>query len=371
MKFKHLLNLQLFADDPGEPGDGGKGNEPGAEDKPKYSDKDLDNIISKKFAKWQEKQQKAVDEAKKLAEMNATQKAEYERDQLQKELDGYTGTPSAIGDVPPGKNAVTGEIEFLCVDPFKYSVIEYEAEANLDESSVLIDYNGTYKSYLVLEADFFDESEVSADGESAVALTGAGDCGYVAFFTEDEKIIQLGDPDEVDGVTAYAKAQTLVNQPFNTATAWGTRAKSLWAMNAGHVMAAKAKRLGVEIRMNTEVTPELIGEIKPHTVMNAIGATPLIPQIPGADLPFVVNSHDVLNGKAAPSGTVVVIGGGMVGMEVAEYLAEKGCKVTDLEMLKEFCMDMGIARKTCVTESVYAAGITPVTEVMVRDAGRR
>lgn len=100
MKFKHLLNLQLFADEPGgEPGDGGKGTEPGNEpgkggepgndDKPKYTDKDLDDIISKKFAKWQEKQQKAVDEAKKLAEMNATQKAEYERDQLQKELDGY------------------------------------------------------------------------------------------------------------------------------------------------------------------------------------------------------------------------------------------------------------------------------------------
>lgn len=130
-------------------------------------------------------------------------------------------------------------------------------------------------------------------------------------------------------------------------------------------MAAKARRLGAEIRMNTPVTAELIEEMKPHTVFNAIGASPIIPNIPGADLPFVMNSHDVLNGKQTPSGNVVVIGGGMVGMEVAEYLAEKGCKVTDLEMLKEFCMDMGSARKTCVTESVYALGITPVTEVTV------
>ncbi len=130
-------------------------------------------------------------------------------------------------------------------------------------------------------------------------------------------------------------------------------------------MAAKAERLGVEIRMNTKVTPELIAEMKPHTVFNAIGAEPLIPNISGADLPFVVNSHDVLDGKETPTGNVVVIGGGMVGMEVAEHLAEKGCKVTDLEMLKEFCMDMGSARKTCVTESVYAAGITPVTEITV------
>lgn len=132
-------------------------------------------------------------------------------------------------------------------------------------------------------------------------------------------------------------------------------------------MAKKAEKLGVEIRLNTPVTPELIEEMKPHTVINAIGASPIIPKIPGADLPFVLNSHDVLDGKQTASGNVVVIGGGMVGMEVAEYLAEKGCKVTDLEMLKEFCADMGSARKICVTESVYALGINAVTEITVTE----
>lgn len=131
------------------------------------------------------------------------------------------------------------------------------------------------------------------------------------------------------------------------------------------LMAKQAEKLGVEIRLNTKVTPELIAQLKPHTVMNAIGAEPLIPRIPGADRSFVVNSHDVLNGLATPSGNVVVIGGGMVGMEVAEYLAERGCKVTDLEMQKAFCADLGDARKTCVTESIYAMGIVPVTEVTV------
>lgn len=130
-------------------------------------------------------------------------------------------------------------------------------------------------------------------------------------------------------------------------------------------MGKKAERLGVDIRLNTPVTKLLIEEIKPHTVFNAIGATPLIPKVPGADLPFVVNSHDVLNGKVTLEGNVVVIGGGMVGMEVAEYLAERGCKVTDLEMLKDYCMDMGSARKFCVTEAIQAAGIVSVTEVTV------
>lgn len=95
---KHKINLQLFAEG-GEGGsqteggaeggqggtEGGKQNEP----EKKYSDDDVNKLLDKKFAEWQKKKDKEVSEAKKLAEMNATQKAEYERDQLQKELDGY------------------------------------------------------------------------------------------------------------------------------------------------------------------------------------------------------------------------------------------------------------------------------------------
>lgn len=105
---KKRLLLQLFAEG-GESGTDGNGaavgekpgSTAGSEEKEtkegkegkkseaKYSDADLDKIIGERFARWQKEQQKAVDEAKKLAEMNATQKAEYERDQLQKQLDDY------------------------------------------------------------------------------------------------------------------------------------------------------------------------------------------------------------------------------------------------------------------------------------------
>lgn len=108
---KKLFDLQLFADeatgaagsDPvtAEKNDNGAAPEQGkdtkdtkdtkAADEKKYSDADLDEIINKKFAKWQKDHEKkveaAAEEAKKLAEMNAQQKAEYERDKLQKELD--------------------------------------------------------------------------------------------------------------------------------------------------------------------------------------------------------------------------------------------------------------------------------------------
>ena len=95
------FNLQLFADDDSSTSEDGKKSEQQAEEhqnetkkdekkgegEKKYTDADLNSIIDKKFAEWQKKKEKEVDEAKKLAEMNATEKAEYERDKLQKQLD--------------------------------------------------------------------------------------------------------------------------------------------------------------------------------------------------------------------------------------------------------------------------------------------
>ena len=98
---KYLFDLQLFADEAGAGKSETETSKEKKEDDPsdkeqqnqnndkKYSDKDLDEIIGRKFAKWQKDQEKAVSEAKKLEKMNAEEKAKYERDKLQKELDSY------------------------------------------------------------------------------------------------------------------------------------------------------------------------------------------------------------------------------------------------------------------------------------------
>ena len=148
----------------------------------------------------------------------------------------YTGTPSAIGDVEPGRNAVVGEFDILCTDPFKYSVEEYEVQARVNaegNTAFEFNYGGTYKSFPKLVTEFYKESEASADGENIEILKGYGDCGFVAFYNEEGKIIQLGDPEEVDGLNDHPKSQTLINQNFDSANGWGTAAKSLWAVNSG------------------------------------------------------------------------------------------------------------------------------------------
>lgn len=103
MEFKDYLR-QIFAEDGGSDGNddnGAKGGEPGADGKggkngnaepdnkdiKKYTDADVDEIINKKFAKWQKEQERKISEAEKLAGMNAQEKVEHERDTLQKELD--------------------------------------------------------------------------------------------------------------------------------------------------------------------------------------------------------------------------------------------------------------------------------------------
>lgn len=63
------------------------GNEDEKKQTPKYTDEDIDRIISARFARWEKDHQKKVDEAKKLAEMNATEKAEYEAKKLRDELE--------------------------------------------------------------------------------------------------------------------------------------------------------------------------------------------------------------------------------------------------------------------------------------------
>ncbi|GIP55286.1 bile acid Fe-S flavoenzyme BaiCD [Paenibacillus vini] len=126
-------------------------------------------------------------------------------------------------------------------------------------------------------------------------------------------------------------------------------------------MGEAAKRAGVEIRLDTEVTPELIREIQPDEVILAIGSTPVIPPVKGVDRGHVVGSHDVLWGTVRPVGNIVIIGGGLVGLEVAELLVERGQKVTVVEMQNEVAADLGLLRKICVMESLYGHGVQLMT----------
>lgn len=156
------------------------------------------------------------------------------------ELDKFfIGTPFGRGDVPAGRNAVTGEFDILCADPFKYSVQEYEVTPTLDDGTTFaIQYNGTYRSYPTLVAEFADEDDDTTGG-----LTGNGDCGYVAFLSDDAAIIQLGDPDEPD-TEDYAKSQTLTKQIF---TSYNATVAAKWPINTGRTSSSAVTATGTVV----------------------------------------------------------------------------------------------------------------------------
>jgi len=100
------------------------------------------------------------------------------------------------------------------------------------------------------------------------------------------------------------------------------------------------KKLEMEIRLNEEASAETIEKVKPDIVIVATGAEPLIPRIPGTDQENVVTAWDVLRGKAKVGEDVIVAGGGLVGCETAEYLAEMGRNVKIVEMLDDIGVDI-------------------------------
>ena len=99
------------------------------------------------------------------------------------------------------------------------------------------------------------------------------------------------------------------------------------------------QKAGVDIRLNTEVTPEYCELIQPDVLIIAVGAEPIIPQLPGIDRPNVIVANYLPENIDKIGSQVVILGGGQVGCETAVYLAQEGKDVTVVEMQRELCPD--------------------------------
>jgi 2,4-dienoyl-CoA reductase (NADPH2) len=94
----------------------------------------------------------------------------------------------------------------------------------------------------------------------------------------------------------------------------------------------------VDIRTFRAATAKEILDERPDQVIIATGATPIIPSIPGLRKPLT--GEDVLTESTAVGKRVLIIGGGMVGLETAEFLVSKGHRITVVEMLEDVARDM-------------------------------
>jgi 2,4-dienoyl-CoA reductase-like NADH-dependent reductase (Old Yellow Enzyme family)/NADPH-dependent 2,4-dienoyl-CoA reductase/sulfur reductase-like enzyme len=156
-------------------------------------------------------------------------------------------------------------------------------------------------------------------------------------------------------------------------------------------------RLGIEVRLHTEATVSGIAALEPDLVVLATGAIRPAPPIPGGDLPHV-HTGDTLrslmlgNGDSSegsflmrasaklgrlsgvtrspaairkatkvflPIGKdVVVIGGSLVGLELAEFLAERGRNVTLIESGQQLGLPMAMPRRWTAVRTATEHGVT-------------
>ncbi len=129
---------------------------------------------------------------------------------------------------------------------------------------------------------------------------------------------------------------------------------------------AQLEKLGVAIKLNMKATPRKIVNFKPDCVVVATGSTPRVPNIPGVKKTHVVTFKDVLLGKRVGK-TIVVLGGGMVGAETAEFLAQRGCKVTIVEMLPDIVQDAFSSRRVLLRRAILEESI----RVLINSRGQK
>lgn len=118
---------------------------------------------------------------------------------------------------------------------------------------------------------------------------------------------------------------------------------------------------GVTLRMGEMATVQSVLALAPDAVIVAVGASNFIPAIQGVDGCNVRNAWKVLAGEQVVSGRVVVVGGGMVGCETAEYLAEQGCQVSVVEMSDKIASEVGMTVLPTMLEFFKDHGIAQFT----------
>jgi 2,4-dienoyl-CoA reductase-like NADH-dependent reductase (Old Yellow Enzyme family)/thioredoxin reductase len=131
----------------------------------------------------------------------------------------------------------------------------------------------------------------------------------------------------------------------------------------------EALKSGVEIQTGTKASLDAIMAFDPDAVLLCTGAEPN--KLPVSGVENAIQAWDVLSGKAGASGkATVVIGGGIVGVETAMYLAKRGGSVTVLEIMEDYATEMEFIHKAVLPEVLKKAGITVVTSASVTKIGR-
>ena len=165
-------------------------------------------------------------------------------------------------------------------------------------------------------------------------------------------------------VTLYEKSEKLGGQ-WNILAAYRPEISELT-----HYLSNELMKSGAEVIFNAEVDLGLVKKSLPEVVVIATGAKQRYPEITGIDCKNVVLATDVLSGKASVGKEVVVVGGRLVGLDVANYLAEKGRKVSVVTR-REVARDVGYSLKQSLLDEAIRYGVYMYPHVSVESITER
>jgi pyruvate/2-oxoglutarate dehydrogenase complex dihydrolipoamide dehydrogenase (E3) component len=135
-------------------------------------------------------------------------------------------------------------------------------------------------------------------------------------------------------------------------------------------LVVRAKRAGVKIKLHREAGPQTVEEEKPDALILAMGAESWVPEIPGAQGNNVLLAEEVLTGRKSVSGSVLVVGGGMVGCETAEFLFKQVRavnRVTVLEMMDRMAKDVSPTYRPFFLARLKKEGINMIPNAKVEE----
>lgn len=162
-------------------------------------------------------------------------------------------------------------------------------------------------------------------------------------------------------VTCYDKDKTLGGQ-FRVAAIPPGKQDLLKAIKYYVTM---CRKYGVEFRLGVEVDEALIAREKPDVAVFATGSAPRTPHVPGADKVEMVLAQDILEGRGKVGNKVVVVGGGMIGAETADFLSEYGHQVTILGRNPILARDLAYNNRHFLIERLKEKGVVTLTGAAV------
>ncbi len=199
----------------------------------------------------------------------------------------------------------------------------------------------------------FSDTMSKANFSKKVLIAGGGPAGMQAAITASlrgHEVILCEKSDALGGLLKFADTDSLKHD----------------LRRYKEFLVRRVMDLNIKVLLNTEVTDEIVEKYHPDSIIVATGSKLLVPRIKGIE-----NAHHATDIYFKPENikgdNIVIIGGGLVGVEAGLHLRKLGKNVTVLEMLDDYAADAGFCYKAGLMRTVEELGMKVITGAKCRE----